>query len=46
MSVKKIGYSNIDGDIVVDKIENMTGILSGAQMSFDSKFNKMYSGSI
>ena len=42
IGVKKIGYSNINGDIVVDKIENMTGILSGAQMSFDSKFNTMY----
>lgn len=46
LGIKKIGYSDINGDIVVNKIENMTGILSGAQMSFDSKFNKMYSGLI
>ncbi len=46
LGIKKIGYSDINGDIVVNKIENMTGILSGAQMSFDSKFNKMYTGLI
>lgn len=46
LGIKKIGYSDINGDIVVDKIDNMTGILSGAQMSFDNKFNKMYSGLI
>ena len=46
LGIRKIGYSDINGDIVVDKIDNMTGILSGAQMSFDNKFNKIYSGLI
>lgn len=44
LGIKKIGYSNLNGDIIVDKIDNMSGILSGAQMTFDNKFNKMYSG--
>ena len=39
---KKIGYSTIDGEMVVEKIENLEGILSSAQRHFIRKFNSQY----
>ena len=44
LGIKKIGYSNLNGDIIVDKIDNMSGILSGAQMTFDNSLIKCILG--
>jgi deoxycytidylate deaminase len=42
IGIKRIGYSNIDGNIIVKKIDTLTGILSGAQMSYKRQFNSVY----
>ena len=42
IGIKRIGYSDSDGNILVKKIETLSGILSGAQMSYRQQFNSVY----